>query len=94
MDNLDLSFADIGLGDIDLDLSAFDLAETANTENRYVKPKLHHAIKATAVKYDRAGETLRAFCIPHDHPAQRVSLYVRTITHGQQRHAGKRFSRI
>jgi len=62
-ETIDVAPFDFGLGDVNLDLSAFDLGDISGpqNENRYVKPKLYHPVRSTAVKYDRAADLVNDF---------------------------------
>jgi hypothetical protein len=54
-DDIETPTFDIGLGDIDLDLDAFDLGfESNNIETRHIKPRLYRHVPTYAVKYDNA----------------------------------------
>lgn len=55
----DIAPMDFGLGEIDLDLSAFDLGDvttSAQIETRYCKPRLYRHTPPHAVKYDNAAK--------------------------------------
>lgn len=53
--DLDLPQIDIGLGDFELDLGAFDLGIDESL-NRYILPPPPKHVKSRAVKYDRAAD--------------------------------------
>lgn len=57
MIDLDLTPIDFGIGEIDLDLTAFR-GEKDRSKNRYVLPKAPQHIPARAVKYDRAADLI------------------------------------
>ena len=55
----DIPDIDMGLGDMNLDLAAFDMGaddKPERIETRYCKPRIYRHVKATAVKYDRAKD--------------------------------------
>lgn len=55
---LEMAEIDFGMGDLDLDLGAFDLAPEAENQNRYVLPKPFRRPAQYAVKYDRAADLI------------------------------------
>lgn len=60
-DDQDIDRIDFGIGDVTIDLGAFDAGVAAPDiiSNRYVKPRLYRHVPSYAVKYARATEFVR-----------------------------------